>query len=101
MTKQPYTKVLPPAKKMRGDCEKCCIQRMEISNLTAKLKSMQKVIQLKDQLRKMKQAITRKHNIEIGLRNQLRKFKQERQVFLQKIKKLSSSAAKTKEQQCF
>ena len=104
VTKQPYTEVLPPAKKMRGDCEKCCIQRMEISNLTAKLKSMQKqnqVIQLKDQLRKMKQAITHKHNIEIGLRNQLRKFKQERQVFLQKIKKLSSSAAKMKETAMF
>ena len=69
VTKQPYTEVFPPAKKMRGDCEECCIQRMEISNLTAKLKSMQKqnqVIQLKDQLRKMKQAITHKHNIEIG-----------------------------------
>ena len=25
---QPYTEVFPPAKKMRRDCEKCCIQRM-------------------------------------------------------------------------
>ena len=70
---------------------------METSNLTAKIKSMQKqnqANQLKDQLRKMKRAITRKYNIEIDLRNQLRKFKQ---VFLQKIKNLSSSSAKTKE----
>ena len=44
---------------------------MEVRNLTAKIKSMQKqnqVDQLIDQLRKMKQAVTRKHNIEIGLK---------------------------------
>ena len=25
VTEQPYTEVLPPAKKMREDCEKCCM----------------------------------------------------------------------------
>ena len=56
---QPYTEVLPPAKKMRGDCEKCCSKRMVVRNVTAKIKSMQKqnqVDHLIDQLRKMKQA---------------------------------------------
>ena len=56
---------------------------------------------MKDQLRRMKQAITRKHNIQIVLRNQLRKLKGDRQVFITKIQRLSSSVAKMRATEMF